>query len=707
MSRSLRAFVVVAVAVVIVGIPARSRSAPQPRSDAIAGRVVSQGGRAEAGVWVIAEADGLPTEYRKIVVTNDEGKFVLPSLPAASYRVWVRGYGLRDSEKVAAKPGSTIEIAVADAATPQEAAKIYPANYWLSLLEPPAEAKLRGAPAGGGAGVLSGASQQAPAAYPSRAAWTAQFKLNCVLCHQIGSLLTRSRPAEMLDRGLRKAAMMSAMADMLGRERVIEALGGWSARIAAGTLPPAPPRPAGAERNVVITEWGWGDTFTYAHDEVATDKRDPTRYANGPVYGVDIGNDRLLKLDPMTHTASMTKVPTRDGFDTPWCRQTYQAPHGKQILPIGVGSLGCPAEGGESGFAGKYDNPANPHNPMMDGGGKVWMTTQIRREWAEDLPEFCKSVPEIAARIQHRQLGYYDTKAERFVLIDTCYGTHHLQFDAKGVLWTSGDSHVVGWFDPAKFDPAKPDSAGKAQGWSAVIVDSDGDGKKDTPVVGFHYGVIPNAADGSVWTAVVEGLTSPAGVPGRILRYDPATDTHEVFSPPAPGFGPRGLDADTRGNVWIGLGGSGHLAKFDRSKCAKTWGTGDQCPEGWTLWQSPGPQIQGLAPGPNGGSADFHYYVWVDQFDTLGMGRNTVILNGTGSDSLLAFDPSAEKFRVIRIPYPLNSYTRGLDGRIDDPAAGWKGRGLWFTNGLDPVLHSEVPRSYVGWVQFRPDPLAD
>jgi streptogramin lyase len=104
--------------------------------------------------------------------------------------------------------------------------------------------------------------------------------------------------------------------------------------------------------------------------------------------------------------------------------------------------------------------------------------------------------------------------------------------------------------------------------------------------------------------------------------------------------------------------------------------------------------------------ADFHYYLFVDQFDTLGLGKDVVVLNGTGSDSLLAFDPATAKFTVIRIPYPLNTYTRGLDGRIDDPAAGWKGRGLWFTNGLDPLVHSEVGQSYVGWVQLRPDPLA-
>ena len=101
-----------------------------------------------------------------------------------------------------------------------------------------------------------------------------------------------------------------------------------------------------------------------------------------------------------------------------------------------------------------------------------------------------------------------------------------------------------------------------------------------------------------------------------------------------------------------------------------------------------------------------HYYLWVDQFNTLGLGKDIVIINGTGSDSLIAFNPTTEEFTVIRIPYPLNTYTRGLDGRIDDPELGWKGRGVWFTNGLDPIIHSEIPQSYVGKVQLRPSPLA-
>lgn len=643
----------------------------------IEGRVLSGEAAPEAGVWVIAETNALATPYRKIVVTDDAGRFVIPDLPAADYKLWVRGYGLRDSKKVMAKPGASIDLIAETAASPKQAAAIYPANYWFSLFEPPEKST----------------------------AFVNQMKLGCELCHQIGSLTTRVRTRPLYDLGFRKASYMNAVAEHLGRERLLDALSTWSERIAAGATPPVPPRPKGAERNVVITQWSWGDADTYAHDEVATDKRDPSVNAGGPIYGVDIGNDRLLTLDPKTHQTKMSPVPTLGGFSTPWCEQTYVPLGGGDPLPYGFGSLGCPVQAGITGYTGKYQNPANPHNPMLDGEGRVWFTTQVRREWGQDLPAFCRKAPEVADEYHHRQLGYYDPKSEAITLIDTCYGTHHLQFDDKGVLWTSGDSYVVGWFDPAKYDPKRPETLGDAQGWSKVVVDADGDGEAETPVVGFHYGVIPNPSDGSVWTAHPGGeLGAPFDFPGLLMRYDPESDRHEVYRPPAPGAGPRGVDVDRAGNLWVSLGGSGHLARFDRRRCKQTWGSGAQCTEGWTLWKSPGPNFAGMPHDQ--GSADFHYYVWVDQFDTLGMGHDVVVMNGTGSDSLLVFDPRDETFTVIRVPYPLNTYTRGLDGRIDDPNAGWKGRGLWFNNGLDPLIHSEVPLSYVGWIQMRPDPLA-
>ncbi len=656
-----------------------STDEPAGPSDFISGRVTSGGTTPEAGVWVIAETNALPTPFRKIVVTDDAGRFVIPQLPAAQYDVWVRGYGLLDSPRVRAKNGDSLELGAKPANNGRAAAAIYPASYWLSMLDVPDHS-------------------------PD---WSNRFKLGCQLCHQVGSAMTRGQDRAGYDLGLKKASYMHTTADGLGRDRLLDSLAAWSARIVAGEVPEAPPRPTGIERNLVITQWAWGDTFTYAHDEIATDKRDPTLYPNEPIYGVDLGNDRLLILDPVTHTASSNKTPTLGGFDTPWCNATYKPHNAPAPLDVGFGSLGCPVEPGITGFEGQYPNPANPHNPMLDADGRVWITTQVRREWAEDLPAFCNASPVIANNYHHRQLGWYDTKTSQYQLIDTCYGTHHLQFDAKGVLWTSGDSYVIGWFDPAKYDPARPETLRDAQGWSEVVIDTTGDGKPDTPIVGFNYGIIPNPVDGSVWTAQPGG--DPGGPPdyrGRIVRYDPANDRHESYIPPRPGAGPRGVDVDTKGMVWVSLGGSGHLAKFDRSKCTQHWGAGEQCPEGWTLYRSPGPRMRTGDGAANEQSADFHYYLFVDQFDTLGLGKDTVVMNGTGSDSLLAFDATTERFTIIRVPYPLNTYTRGLDGRIDDASLGWKGRGLWFTNGLDPIIHSEIPQSFVGKVQLRPDPLA-
>src|SRR5215510_7437973 len=108
----------------------------------------------EAGVWVIAETKDLPTNFIKIVVTDDQGRFMVPELPNASYNVWVRGYGLIDSTPIQMKPGTNqVSLTATLAKTPQEAAKVYPGNYWLSLLEPPGAKEFPGTgPQGNGLG---------------------------------------------------------------------------------------------------------------------------------------------------------------------------------------------------------------------------------------------------------------------------------------------------------------------------------------------------------------------------------------------------------------------------------------------------------------------------------------------------------------------------------------------------------------------------
>ena len=109
----------------------------------IRGTVTSANGP-EAGVWVIAETDDLETVFRKIVVTNDDGDYVLPELPSANYSVWVRGYGLVDSEPVVGTPDQELNLTAVTAKTPQEAAAVYPANYWLSIIDLPGEHEFPG-----------------------------------------------------------------------------------------------------------------------------------------------------------------------------------------------------------------------------------------------------------------------------------------------------------------------------------------------------------------------------------------------------------------------------------------------------------------------------------------------------------------------------------------------------------------------------------
>src|SRR5213079_1908368 len=101
-------------------------------NDDVGGIVTSAKGP-EAGVWVIAETNDLPTKFVKIVVTDDRGRYLLPDLPRASYNVWVRGYGLVDSPKVQVTPGKAVNLTAVVAPNPRAAAEYYPAGYWFSL----------------------------------------------------------------------------------------------------------------------------------------------------------------------------------------------------------------------------------------------------------------------------------------------------------------------------------------------------------------------------------------------------------------------------------------------------------------------------------------------------------------------------------------------------------------------------------------------
>ena len=286
---------------------------------------------------------------------------------------------------------------------------------------------------------------------------------------------------------------------------------------------------------------------------------------------------------------------------------------------------------------------------------------------------------------------------------------------------------MIGWVNTKAYD--ENGDAQASQGWCPTVVDTTGDGRigaftglreepdptKDRQMGRGWYGIVPDPTEPNVvWAA-------SGGVPGQIVRLDigdnpPESCIAEYYQPPfenegaaIQGYSPRGVDIDRNGVVWTALSGSGHIAKFDRSRCAVRNGpeaTGQHCPEGWTLYATPGPQMKGVT---DHGSADFHYYHWVDQFNTLGLGDNVPIATGSTSDSLLAFLPEEEEYVIMRVPYPLGFYSRGMDGRIDDPDAGWKGRAVWADYGTNAVWHGEGGKGTQGNLvkfQVRPNPLA-
>jgi hypothetical protein len=240
---------------------------------------------------VIAETADTPTKLRKIVVTDEQGRYLLPDLPTkATFSIWVRGYGLVDSTPVRAAAGRTLPLTATVAPDARTAARIYPASYWYSLIDIPPEKEFPGTgPAGNGIAPEMRTQHH----------WINQIKANCNVCHQMGSQATREIPKALGTFPSSVSAWdtrvqvgqdgqgMSNMVSGLGRPRGLEMFAGWTDRIAAGALPPVPPRPQGRERNLVLTMWDWGGPATFAHDELTTDKRNPTANACGPIYGVD------------------------------------------------------------------------------------------------------------------------------------------------------------------------------------------------------------------------------------------------------------------------------------------------------------------------------------------------------------------------------------------------------------------------------------
>ncbi len=541
-----------------------------PIGDADFGGVVTSANGPEAGVWVIAETTELPTKFAKIVVTNDQGRYLIPDLPPANYSLWVRGYGLVDSPRVRATPGKVLNLSAVVAPNAGAAAQYYPAIYWYSMLKIPGESQFSGAQRDG----------DMPDNLKIQAQWVNIVKTTgCMSCHALGTIGTRTIPkelgefsssAEAWERRIQSGQAMTQMVNVIGRldtQLAFHLFGDWTDRIAAGELPFAQPqRPTGIERNVVLTLWDWSRPTAYLHDEISTDRRKPTVNAKGKLYGTtEESTDFIPILDPERNTATEVKHRVRD----PKTPSSKDAP------------MGPSPYWGEEPI---WDSQTSNHNPMMDEKGRVWFTARIR---PPANPDFCKqgsdhpSAKVFPLEQANRHLSMYDPATEKFTLISTCFPTHHLIFaeDANNTLWASTGvvgPGAVGWLNRKMFEETGDEQ--KSQGWTPLVLDTNGNGKRDEYLEPDQpldpgrdkrvslslYSIAVSPADGSVWGTAL-------GYPGYVVRINPGPDpTHtaitEIYEPPFPGYGPRGGDIDRNGVFWTSLA-SGHLASFDRRKC--------------------------------------------------------------------------------------------------------------------------------------------
>ena len=289
---------------------------------------------------------------------------------------------------------------------------------------------------------------------------------------------------------------------------------------------------------------------------------------------------------------------------------------------------------------------------------------------------------------------------------------------ARRAAWSAGSTSR---------NSRKPATRRKSQGWTPIIVDTNGNGKrgefveanapldpaKDKRVMAAFYGVQPSPVDDSIWGQAMDIGFSRIEQPGYLMRLVPGanpseTALTEVYLPPDDGYGSRGIDVTSKGVMWTVLS-SGHIASFDRTQVQRS-AQRPKCDHRQAL-------SGGLDALPVSRSA-------VQRREGRGQRPTTPITSGSIATTRSASATTCRspcrtatsrmiavvdgKFVNLHVPYPMGFFTKNADGRIDDANAGWKGRGLWTTSGTRTVFHNEggkdnSPKVYK--MQVRPDPL--
>ena len=447
----------------------------------------------------------------KIVVTDDQGRYVMPDLPKANYTVWVRGYGLVDSPKVQHDARQDRQPDRGAGAERGRGGGVLSADLLAFDAQDSGEERIPRHRHTDGNGINPKIKSQTQ--------FLREFKTDgCFHCHAIGTKATRTHLAgarrvqvRATRPGLRRIQSGQASKDMV---ETIERFGTERGAEDARRLdrPDRRRRAAGArsrrarkglERNVVITVWDWADPKTYLHDEIATDKRNPTVNAYGSLYGAtENSTDIVPILDPVKSIATTVKLPVRD-----------------PKTPSAINAVQMFAPSRMWGDEKLWNAQTIPHSLMLDEKARVWYAARIRAPNNPGLS--ARRAPTIRRRklfpitTSNRQVSMLDPATKKFTLVDTCFPTHHVQFgfDANRTLWTSSGgigADVLGWVNTKMLEETGDEA--KSQGWTPFILDTNGNGKRDEGYVEPNQPVDPTKDK-----RIRVGFYSIAPSPGRRL----------------------------------------------------------------------------------------------------------------------------------------------------------------------------------------------
>ena len=664
----------------------------------------------EAGVWVIAETNALPTTIRQDRRHRRQGRYVLPELPKANYDIWVRGYGLVDSPKSKSEPGRTLNLKAVAAPNARLRRNITRHNTGIRCSRCP-RAAISPAPAERQRHARE-AEEPGPVAR--------QLKTDgCFSCHQLGNKPTRTIPKalgqfDILVRGLGRIASRSGQAseNMVRDHRPAR----HPARIQDVRRLDRPDRrrrtaegeaaaSARASSAMSSSRCGTGATPrpTCTTRSPPTSAIRPSTPTARSTARPRISTDNLPILDPVTQHGD-------DDQDRRCAIRRRRAPRTMPVMqrrrPIG---------------ATRRSGTARPRCTIRCSieKGRVWFTARIRRP---QTPAFCrKGSDHPSAKLfpierAGAPVAMYDPKTQKFTLIDTCFTTHHLNFaeDANNTLWTQRRRRrragVVGWLNTKKFDETGDEQ--KSQGWTPFMLDTNGNGKrddyvepnqpvdpaKDKRIVAGLYGIGYDPADGidlghrcSAFPAA-----SCASIPGDNPPETTLTEYYEV-----PSTSRRRRSTAIRRAAWTSTatascGCRSRAATWRASTAASAKVRSTARPRPASIARKAGRSIRSRArssrTSPRPGSAEV---------ELLHLGRSVRHVRARQERAdrhrqrrrwLLALVDG--KFVTLRVPYPMGFYAKGMDGRIDDPNGGWKGKGLWTTYGTrTPVPSSKAARA--------------